>query len=83
MALLDQLSLQAPRLRPDERRHLVAAVTAGDALLIRYRNESGNESERVVSDLTLSGGYLIGHCHLRHGERYFRVDRITLVAPVG
>lgn len=72
---------QARALRPDEHRHLAAAVTEGRAVVIRYRNEAGNESERVVSEMSVSGDYLTAFCHLRQDVRYFRLDRITLVAP--
>lgn len=75
------IAVSAPQLRLDEQRHLAAAAAAAGAVVIRYRNESGNESERVVSELMVSGGYLIGHCHLRQDERFFRLDRITMVAP--
>ncbi len=79
LSLVEQL---APRLRPDEQRHLVSAVASDGSVVIRYRNESGNESERKVSDLDLSGAYLTGYCHLRQDVRFFRLDRITMVAPV-
>ncbi|MCK0112802.1 helicase-associated domain-containing protein [Ornithinimicrobium sp. F0845] len=72
----------APQLRPDEQRHLAAAVRAGDDVLIHYRNESGNVTERLISELEISAGFLTAYCHLRQDERHFRLDRITMVAPV-
>lgn len=80
--LLAQLEGWARRLRPEDVRHLAAAVTAGEDVLIRYRNENGNETDRRVSSLQVSAGYLTGYCHLRRDERFFRLNRILSVVPL-
>ena len=49
-------------------------------LYIRYLSASGEETERIVSPLRVSGGsdyvYLEAFCHMREALRVFRLDRI-------
>ncbi|GAA1158209.1 helicase-associated domain-containing protein [Ornithinicoccus hortensis] len=80
--VLSQVEGWSRQLSPEEVRHLATAVAAGDDVLIRYRNENGNETHRRVSGLQVSGGYLTGYCHLRKDDRYFRLDRILSVVPL-
>jgi len=55
-------------------------------LLLRYRSERGEVTERIVEPLGVSdrGGYasLIAHCHLRDAQRSFRLDRIIAMDVV-
>ena len=59
---------------------LAEAVLAGKAVRIRYRSASSSVTDRVVSDLELSGHLLEGWCHLRNDERVFRLSEILSVA---
>jgi hypothetical protein len=59
---------------------LAEAILAGQAVRIRYRSASSALTDRVVSELELSGHLLAGWCHLRHDERVFRVSEILSVA---
>lgn len=49
-------------------------------LVLRYRSERGEITERIVQPLGVTdrGGYvaLVAHCHLRNAQRSFRLDRI-------
>jgi hypothetical protein len=58
---------------------LAEALLAGQAVRIRYRSASSALTERVVSDLELSGQLLEGWCHLRNAERVFRLSEILSV----
>jgi len=64
----------------DEIETLAAAVSRGEAVRIRYRSAGSVVTERVVSELVLSGYLLEGWCHLRNAERAFRVSEILSVA---
>ena len=46
---------------------------------IRYRSSSGGVTTRVVSELSVGGGYVSGWCHLRDGERTFRLSSVYAV----
>ncbi|MDP2314178.1 MAG: YafY family protein [Pseudomonadota bacterium] len=56
-------------------------IHASRKITLRYRDESGRESERVIWPVTV--GYmdtvriLVGWCELRQGFRHFRTDRVT------
>lgn len=60
-----------------------AAIRGGNKLMLRYRTEAGEESERKVWPVVL--GYseatslLVGWCELRQDFRHFRTDRIIEV----
>lgn len=62
---------------------LSAAFQDGRRVRLRYRSARNRETERafdpygVVSDR--GSWYTVGHCHLRRGERLFRLDRIVAV----
>jgi predicted DNA-binding transcriptional regulator YafY len=53
---------------------------------LHYRSAQGEESEREFDTYGLGfrGGawYAVGFCHLRHGVRAFRVDRMIGVQPL-
>jgi predicted DNA-binding transcriptional regulator YafY len=59
---------------------LRSAIRSGLKLAVRYRSETGEETERTVWPVIL--GYteasclLIAWCELRQGFRHFRTDRI-------
>jgi len=65
---------------------LTRAAHAGERVHLRYRSAQGEESERDfdVYGLGFRGGawYAVGFCHLRHGVRAFRIDRILEVQSV-
>jgi predicted DNA-binding transcriptional regulator YafY len=64
---------------------LSAAVQAGQAVRLRYRSR-GQETERAFDPYGIveywGYWYTIGYCHLREGERLFRLDRIVEIAPL-
>ena len=65
---------------------LTHAAHAGERVHLHYRSAQGETSERDFDTYGLGfrGGawYAIGWCHLRHGVRGFRVDRIIEVQPL-
>ncbi|MBN8736189.1 MAG: YafY family transcriptional regulator [Xanthomonadales bacterium] len=65
---------------------LTHAAHAAERVHLHYRSAQGEESERDFDayGLGFRGGawYTVGHCHLRHGVRGFRVDRIVEVHPL-
>jgi predicted DNA-binding transcriptional regulator YafY len=81
---VDQLAAEirafARRLSDVEVRHLAHAVRRRAPVQLRYRSASGAVTVRVVSQLTLRGGYLYGWCHLRQDERFFALGSILTVA---
>lgn len=64
---------------------LSAAVQARRRVRIRYRSARAEETERAFDPYGVvfheGAWYTIGHCHLRHGERLFRLDRVLEVEP--
>lgn len=65
---------------------LSGAVQAGRSVRLRYRSSGERVTERVFDPygvvLHWGAWYTIGHCHLRGGERLFRLDRIQEIAPL-
>ena len=53
--------------------------SCGDPVGIRYRSSSGGVTTWVVSELSVGGGYVSGWCHLRDGERTFRLSSVYAV----
>ena len=70
------LTHEATRLAPFEVHQLAHAVTHGLAVRIRYRSRTGGVTVRMVSDLEVRHGYLIGWCHLREDARSFVLSSI-------
>src|SRR5215472_12516535 len=62
---------------------LSAAVQTGGCVRLHYRSASANVTERVFDPygVVYYAGfwYTIGYCHLRQGQRLFRLDRIQQV----
>ncbi len=62
------------------------AAHAGERVHLHYRSAQSEESERDFDayGLGFRGGawYAVGFCHLRHGVRAFRIDRILEVQPM-
>src|SRR6185437_3007907 len=65
---------------------LTHAAHAAERVHLHYRSAQGEESRRDFDTYGLGfrGGawYAVGYCHLRHGVRGFRVDRIIEVQPL-
>src|SRR5690348_2925037 len=65
---------------------LTHAAHAKERVHLRYRSAQAEETERGFDayGLGFRGGawYAVGMCHLRHGIRAFRVDRILDVQPL-
>ncbi len=59
---------------------LAEAVVHGWPVRIRYRSASSSVTDRVVSDLELSGTHLAGWCHLREDDRVFRLGEVLSVS---
>jgi predicted DNA-binding transcriptional regulator YafY len=61
---------------------LSAAVQGGHSVRLRYRSR-GQETERGFDPYGIveywGYWYTIGYCHLRQGERLFRLDRIAAI----
>jgi predicted DNA-binding transcriptional regulator YafY len=62
---------------------LSAAIQSGQRVLLHYRSSRSEVTQRAFDPygIAYSGGlwYTIGYCHLRGGQRLFRVDRITQI----
>jgi len=65
---------------------LTHAAHAAERVHLHYRSAQGEESERDFDTYGLgfrgSAWYVVGYCHLRHGVRGFRVDRIIETRPL-
>lgn len=65
---------------------LMRAAHAAERVHLHYRSAQGEKSERDFDayGLGFRGGtwYAVGYCHLRHGIRGFRVDRIIETRPL-
>jgi len=65
---------------------LTHAAHAAERVHLHYRSAQGEESRRDFDTYGMGfrGGawYAVGFCHLRHGVRGFRVDRIIEVQPL-
>lgn len=65
---------------------LSEAVQAGRAVQLTYAAANGRETERRFDPYGVVANwgqwYTIGHCHLRGGERLFRLDRIRAIAAL-
>lgn len=65
---------------------LTQAAHAAERVHLHYRSAQGEETERDfdIYGLGFRGGawYAVGYCHLRHGVRGFRVDRIVEARPL-
>jgi len=63
------------------------AIYSSKRMFIRYVNGEGIETERWITPKQVMGLsdyiYLQAHCHLRNGERNFRLDRILEVKIEG
>lgn len=59
------------------------AIYGGKKIFIRYVDKGGEESERWITPIRVTGLsdyiYLQAYCHLREAERSFRLDRIISV----
>jgi len=65
---------------------LSAAARAQQRVRLRYRSAQGADTERELDTYGVAyrGGawYAVGHCHLRHDTRSFRLDRVLDVTPL-
>ena len=65
---------------------LTHAAHATERVHLHYRSAQGEESERDFDTYGLGfrvgAWYAVGYCHLRHGVRGFRVDRIIETRPL-
>jgi predicted DNA-binding transcriptional regulator YafY len=63
---------------------LSEAAARGQGVLLHYRSQRGETTERVVDPYGLvnwtQSWYVVGYCHLRRGLRVFRLDRIQSAA---
>lgn len=66
---------------------LSEAIQAESRVRMRYRSARSDVTERAFDPygVVLHGGtwYTIGHCHLRRGQRLFRLDRIVHIELSG
>jgi predicted DNA-binding transcriptional regulator YafY len=65
---------------------LSVAARDGRRVRLRYRSAEGDETERDFDPYGLvcreGKWYATGHCHLRHGRRLLRIDRMLSVQPL-
>jgi predicted DNA-binding transcriptional regulator YafY len=64
---------------------MLHAIQAHNRVRMRYRTSAGDVTERIVEPYQAVNRYgywyLVGYCHLRGGQRVFRLDRVlTAVA---
>ena len=63
------------------------AIYSGKRMFIRYIDKDGEQTERWITPLQVTGLadyiYLQAYCHLRKAERSFRLDRIVEVSVEG
>jgi predicted DNA-binding transcriptional regulator YafY len=66
---------------------LSSAVQAGRRVVLRYRSARGELTERAFDPYGIAYHrgfwYTIGYCHLRAGQRLFRLDRIAQIEMIG
>ncbi|EYR63391.1 hypothetical protein N866_00980 [Actinotalea ferrariae CF5-4] len=74
--LAAELARQARRLSGTEIDQLAHAIVHRLPVRIRYRSRSGGVSVRVVSQLEVRYGYLVGWCHLREETRMFALESV-------
>jgi predicted DNA-binding transcriptional regulator YafY len=59
------------------------AVRERKQVWVRYRSDSGEETERAIDPYAVVRGdtfwYTFGYCHLRQARRLFRLDRVASV----
>ena len=64
---------------------LSEALDAGTPVVMEYLDAQSRRTERVVKPIAVrhSGGVgtLVAHCHLRGGQRTFKLDRIVRLTP--
>jgi predicted DNA-binding transcriptional regulator YafY len=64
---------------------LSEAAARGQSMRLRYRSVRDEETERVVDPYGVVAAarawYMVGHCHLRHATRIFRLDRMQSAVP--
>jgi predicted DNA-binding transcriptional regulator YafY len=62
---------------------LSTAAVEQQQVMLRHRSAQGVETERRVDPYGLvyreGRWYVVGHCHLRAGQRVFRLDRVQEV----
>lgn len=78
-----RLSSASRSLSSSQLRILAHAVESGGSVLIEYESQAGKLSRRVIIPRELTGDTILAWCELRGDERWFRIDRISSVAPVG
>ena len=82
------LDLQRPAATADSRAlaTLSEAAQRQQRVLLHYRSPQQVDTERQFDcfGLAFYAGhwYAVGHCHLRHGLRSFRLDRVQRAAPL-
>ncbi|GAB4124199.1 MAG: YafY family protein [Roseiflexaceae bacterium] len=88
-ALHEAISLDLPSAHVVVRHAMVVtlaeATHSAQRIWLRYRDRNESSSERIVDPYGIAyhqgAWYLIGFCHLRQGQRIFRLDRIERVLP--
>jgi predicted DNA-binding transcriptional regulator YafY len=88
-ALHEAISLDLPSAHVLVRHAMLAtlaeATHTAQQIWLRYRDRHESASERMVDPYGIAyhqgAWYLIGFCHLRQGQRIFRLDRIERVVP--
>lgn len=70
-------------LTSSEIRMLAHAVDTAGSVTIDYRSNTGTLTRRVITAPELAGDTILAWCELRGDERWFRIDRIQAVSPVG
>ncbi|HEU0025495.1 MAG TPA: YafY family protein [Ktedonobacterales bacterium] len=71
---------------PDYLEVVVNAIQSRHRVSVRYRAGSGHVTDRAVDPYQVvhryGRWYLVGYCHLRAGQRVFRLDHVLRAAPL-
>jgi hypothetical protein len=71
-----QIAEQNPDMSEGERLALADSLRRNSPIEIDYVDQNGTHSVRTITPLAVNYHWLEAHCHLRNGERNFRIDRI-------
>lgn len=61
---------------------IIDTLNTHPVVTIEYRKPRAKKlTSRTITPIDIADGYITAHCHLREGERIFRIDRIESIRP--